>query len=489
MTLIDENELIMEQEKKKKMFKIITRAIIILLVLCIILLIFSNVIKKNAFKCYIDNSKNTSVKNDILMKDDNGRIYMENDNVYISISKLANVLNLQCYNSEYKKKGEDKSKCQVKNENIYTSFIAGSNQIYKAIEEQIPESKDKKNNVSASKTSTADAETTQENKKVDFEYFQVSDRVRWVNNELYASIEAIELGLDVVVDYNKKDNTLRINTLKKLEQTAKYARKDAVDSSEYNYKNKRLLKYGLVIVKDAEQNYGVASYTNTEKLGSFVASCKYQSIDFDESTKSIYVVTKNDSKKSILCINLDKQQVESDINTPYDDIKTVTDDFKYFMVKQNEKFGIVGNDGNPIIPIEFEEIGVKEEIYTDITNKYILADKYVPVKLNGQWGLYNLEGTEIIPPQFADIGCNLAQSGDSSIVISNLKDGKTGIVFLYNKEKSLYGVYDAESGKKIAVSLAEVFKRTENGEENYYVNHIIDGSSSKVHTINLRKDL
>ena len=71
----------------------------------------------------------------------------------------------------------------------------------------------------------------------------------------------------------------------------------------------------------------------------------------------------------------------------------------------------------------------------------------------------------------------------------NIKDNIDGIVFLYNKEKSLYGIYNAENGSKIAISLGEVFKKSENNEENYYMNYVIDKENNVVHTLNAQKDI
>ena len=188
-------------------------------------------------------------------------------------------------------------------------------------------------------------------------------------------------------------------------------------------------------------------------------------------------------------MNLSTQEVEKNITSEYEELKEITDDFKYFLVKQNGRYGIVNEEGKTIIPVVFEEIGIKEEVYSDITCKYILEDKYIPVKINGKWGLYNTEGKKLIEPQYEDVGCNLAQSGDSVVIIPELRNGVNGIVFLYNREKAFYGVYNADTGERIMVSLTEVFKKVENGEENYYVNHIIDRISSRAHTLNIKKDL
>lgn len=484
MTLLDENDVIFEQQKKRKLVKIILIAIIILVVFCVCLLIFRNVAKKSTFKCSIDGENRTDVTKDILLKDEKGNILVENGNVYVSIRKLSNILNYQFYNSEYKIKGEDKTKCQVKTNNIYTSYIAGSNKVYKAIAQE--NNQDNNNNSS----NNGEFEEIEDLKKVEFEYFKITDNIRYDNDELYGSLEAIRLGFDVAISYDVKNNMLTISTLDHLEETAKKKRNDIVASSEYSYRNKRLLKYGMVIVKDSDGNFGVGSYTDSNKKGSFVASCKYSKLEFNEGTKVISSVTSSDNKSGILYINVDNQEVERNVTLPYEEITEATNKFDYFVVKnKDKKYGIVNAEGHVIIPIQFEEIGIKEENYSDITCKYILNDKYVPVKLDGKWGLYSIEGNKIIEPQFADVGCSLAQSGDSAVIIPNLKDGKTGIVFLYNKEKSFYGVYDADNGEKIAISLTEVYRKVENDQENFYINHIIDRATSKVHTLNLRTDL
>lgn len=483
MTLIDEREVMLEQERKQKIFRLIIKMIIILVIIGIVLLIIMNVNKSRTFKFYLDGDLQASANDSLLLKDDKGKILVENGQVYVSIRKLATTLNCQYYNSEYKKKGEDKTKCQVKVNNIYTSYISESNKVYKAIV----------NDITEEESSNSSEETeNQDIQNVDFEYFTIANNIRYVNDEMYASLEAIELGFDIAISYDSKNNTLTIMTLDKLEKEASKdttRKKDIVSSDNYSYLNKRLLKYGMCIVKDSDGNIGVGSYTNSEKLNSFVASCKYSSIEFNEANKTLAVVTSNDNKKSILSLNIENQEVVKTMTSQYNDIKAITNNFDYFVVENNGKYGIIDVNGNVILPVQFEQIGINETYYSDITCKYILNDKYIPVKQNGLWGLYSIEGKKLIDPQFADVGCNLAQSGDSVVIVPDVKGSITGIVFLYNKENSLYGVYNAETGEKIAISLTEVFKKVENGVDNYYINHILDRTISNVHTLNLRTDL
>lgn len=482
MTLVDERELRNEQEKKQKIVKTIIRAIIVLVVVVAVLLICRAIAKKKEFKCVIDGNRNTAVSSNILYKDSKGKVFVENGKVFVSLRELSNTLGYQFYNSEYKKKGEDKSKCQVQVNNIYTSYIAGSNKIYRAIVLN-KEDGDKSNN------NQDDFQDIEEAKKVEFEYFTLEDNVRIENDELYASIEAAQIGFDIIINYDEKNNTLTINTLDYLENIAKEKRTDYAPSSEYSYKDKRLLKYGMVVVKDTQGNYGVASYTRNDKEGTFIASCKYSDIDFNEATSTLSTITNIDKNAGILYLNLANQSVDKNVTSEYQELKEATNEFDYFLVKQSDKYGIINADGKTVVPVIFDEIGVKEEDYSDLTCKYILENKYVPVKLNGKWGLYSIDGKKLIEPQYEEVGCNLAQSGDSVVIIPNVKEGVNGIVFLYNREKAFYGLYNADTGERIAVSLTEVFKKNENGEDNYYVNHIIDRITSKAHTLNVRKDM
>lgn len=483
MTLVDERELKNEQERKKRVVKNIIKAILVLVVIMVVLLTCRAVAKKSEFKCIINGERVDSVTSDIMYKDSKGKVFIENGKVYISIRALSNTLGCEYYNNEYKKNGEDKSKCHVQVGNIYTSYTAGSNKIYRAIV-----SKPKSDN-SGKNCGQDGFEQIEETTNVEFEYFTVEDAVKLVDDELYASIESIQIGFDIIMKYDEKNNTLSIATLDYLEGIAKEKRPDYADSSEYSYKEKRLLKYGMVVVKDTQGNYGVASYTRTDKAGTYIASCKYSSVDFNESTSTLSTINNNDKKAGLLYINKTTFEVEKNITSEYQELKVATNDFKYFLVKQEGKYGLVNEEGNTVVPIIFDELGINEKNYTDITCKYILNDKYVPVKLNGKWGLYSIDGKKLIEPQYEEVGCSLSQSGDSVVIIPELKNGVTGIVFLYNREKAFYGVYNADTGERIAVSLTEVFSKVENGEANYYINHIIDRATSKAHTLNIRTQI
>lgn len=491
MTLIDEREVMFEQERKQKIIKNIIKIIAILVLIVIVLLVYISTKDAGKLKVLVDGNEQSNLDSQLILKNEKGKILEENGDIYISVQKLATMLNYEYYNSEYKKKGEDKTKCQIRTQNEYTSYIANSNKMYKTIVTKNTDDKDKNNTSNTTNTTNTNdvQQVNQNNNDEEYEYFTIDNNVKYVNDEIYASTQAIMLGFDVSISYDTKKNTIEIYSPDYMETLAKSNRSDTVPSTEYEYINKRLLKYGMSIVKNSDGNLGVGSYTNQDKLTSFVASCKYSSIKFNEATKTLEVTTSGDNKKCVLRLNTDNQTIEKNMDSQYDDIKEIDNDFKYFLIKDKEKYGVINSDGKIIVYPLFEQIGIDEDLYTNIESKYIIDNKYIPVKQDGKWGLYSIEGKKLIDPQFQDIGCTVAQSGDSVAVIPNIKDNIDGIVFLYNKEKSLYGIYNAENGSKIAISLGEVFKKSENNEENYYMNYVIDKENNVVHTLNAQKDI
>ena len=490
MNLIDENEEKEQAESKKKTLKIILISIAVLVVLAIVIIIFSVVKNNNTLKLQVNDSS-VNLQSGLVLMSDSKNVLIENDQIYLSVRKLVSTLGGEYYNDEYKNKGEDTTKCYIKMSNEYTSYIANSNKMYKTIVTKNTDDKDKNNTSNTTNTTNTNdvQQVNQNNNDEEYEYFTIDNNVKYVNDEIYASTQAIMLGFDVSISYDTKKNTIEIYSPDYMETLAKSNRSDTVPSTEYEYINKRLLKYGMSIVKNSDGNLGVGSYTNQDKLTSFVASCKYSSIKFNEATKTLEVTTSGDNKKCVLRLNTDNQTVEKNMDSQYDDIKEIDNDFKYFLIKDKEKYGIINSDGKIILYPLFEQIGIDEDLYTNIESKYIIDNKYIPVKQNGKWGLYSIEGKKLINPQFQDIGCTVAQSGDSVAVIPNIKDNIDGIVFLYNKEKSLYGIYNAENGSKIAISLGEVFKKSENNEEIYYMNYVIDKENNVVHTLNAQKDI
>ena len=249
MTLIDEREVMFEQERKQKIIKNIIKIIAILVFIVIVLLVYISTKDAGKLKVLVDGNEQSNLDSQLILKNEKGKILEENGDIYISVQKLATMLNYEYYNSEYKKKGEDKTKCQVRIQNEYTSYIANSNKMYKTIVTKNTDDKDK-NNTSNTTNTNDEQQVNQNNNDEEYEYFTIDNNIKYVNDEIYASTQAIMLGFDVSISYDTKKNTIAIYSPDYMETLAKSNRSDTVPSTEYEYINKRLLKYGMSIVKN-----------------------------------------------------------------------------------------------------------------------------------------------------------------------------------------------------------------------------------------------
>ena len=170
-----------DKSKTKKLMIIIGIAIAILFVLSIVLIFYISYIEKNRFKFYIDDTK-TSVKSDIVIVDKN--------NIYVSLSDIADKIGYSKNNGEYKEQySEDSDKCYLQNKYEAVSYITDSEQIYKVI---LP---------------------TSRNEDINYEYFQIDEPVFMNNGKMYTTIDGICKGCNLAYSYNQKNNTLKVYTM------------------------------------------------------------------------------------------------------------------------------------------------------------------------------------------------------------------------------------------------------------------------------------
>ena len=481
MNLIDENEEQEQAANQKKIVKIIIITIAVLVLIGVILAIYSVVKKKNTLKFEVDGTSKT-ITSGMFYSEDSKNIYVdENNNIYISVKKLAATLGVEYFNDEYKNKGEDTSKCYIKTENEYTSYISGSSEIYKAIivdeqqETGTTETTNNKNN-----------KNIEEKKITEFEYFNIENGVRNINGEIYASSEAIELGFNVRVAYDKSNKDVQIITLDGLEQIAQKQLANAsvtpVTGDECGYQNRKLLKYGLVMIKNAQNCYGVANYYNYSD-GNYVLSCKYSSIRFCEDTGNLNVITLADEKQGVMKLDLDSgNKVETLIEPNYQLIKRMDEDLDIYLVKSSGKYGIIKVENNEVETVlrpEYQQIGL-DKIYENMNNEYIINDKYIPIKVEDQWGIASVDGDVLIKPQFQGIGCDLGDnaSGEPVVILPELLKGDDAIVCLVDREVPTYSIINVRTCTKIGLDGAEIYSIYEKNNREYFLKIVYDQGSS-----------
>lgn len=474
MNLIDENEELAQSQTKKKMIKIIIYSIIFLILIAIILLVYTTVKNKSTLKLQIDD-KNTTIPAGLFYMSDKKNIYVdENNQIYISVKKLSALLGVEFYNDEYKNKGEDTTKCYIKTDNEYTSYISNSSQIYKAV--IVDEQQETEDETASNKTTSNTTKKNEEEiKKVtEYEYFQIENGVKYIDGEIYASQDAIKLGFNVNISYDPTTKTVKLYTLDALEQIASKIVKNAVIGDDCSYSNKKLLKYGLVLIQNADNNYGIVNYYNYRE-SDYIVSCRYSDIRFIEGSSTVIVTTADDNKQGVLKLDLNNQgKAEEKIKANYQLIRKMDENTELYLVKENGKYGmikLIGDKIDIVLKSEYQQIGLEDKLYKDMDNKYVINGKYVPVKIDDYWGLVSTEGRILIMPQYQSIGCNLGEtgSGDGVIILPELIDGNDGIVFLTDVENNLYSIINVKNGNIIGFPADEIYSKYENDTRNYYM--------------------
>lgn len=478
MNLIDENEELEQSQSKKKMIKIIIFSIAFLILIAIILLVYTTVKKNNTLKLQIDET-NTNIPAGLFYMSDEKNIYVdENNQVYVSVKKLSALLGVEFFNDEYKNKGEDTTKCYIKTYNEYTSYISNSSQIYKAVivdeqQETVTETTTATNKTTSNTTKKSEEDIK---KVTEYEYFQIENGVKYIDGEIYASQDAIKLGFNVNFSYDQSTKTVKIYTLDYLEKLASSIVKNAVIGENCSYSNKKLLKYGLVLIQNTDNCYGIANYYNYSE-SDYVVSCKYSDIRFVEGSSTLIVTTSDDNKQGILKLDLNNQgKATVKIEPNYQLIRKMDENMELYLIKENGKYGIIrliGDEIDVVLKSEYQDIGLGDKLYKDMDNKYVINGKYIPVEIDDCWGIISTEGMLLITPQYPGIGCNLGEtgsgSGDGVIILPELLDGNDGIVFLTDVENGLYSIINVKNGSQIGFSANEIYSKYENNTRNYYM--------------------
>ncbi|MBP3502464.1 MAG: WG repeat-containing protein, partial [Clostridia bacterium] len=476
MNLIDENEELEQSQNKKKMVKIIIISIAVLILIAIIILIYTTVKNNNTLKLQV-NEENKEIPVGLFYMSDKKNIYVdENNQVYVSIKKLSALLGVEFFNDEYKNKGEDTTKCYIKTNNEYTSYISNSSQIYKAV--IVDEQQETGIETTANKTTSK--KTEEDIKKVtEYEYFEIENGVKYIDGEIYAKQDAIELGFNVNFSYDQSTKTVKIYTLDALEKIASNIVKNAVIGDNCSYSNKKLLKYGLVLIQNSDNCYGIANYYNYSE-SDYVVSCIYSDIRFIEGSGTLIVTTADDYKQGILKLDLNNQgKATVKVGQNYQLIRKMDENEELYLIKENGKYGIIrliGDEIEIVLKSEYQEIGLGDKLYKDMNNKYVINNKYIPVKIDDRWGIVSTEGRLLITPQYPGIGCNLGEtgSGDGVIILPELQDGDDGIVFLTDVENGLYSIINVRNGSQIGFSANEIYSKYENNTRNYYMKFVLE---------------
>lgn len=432
-----ENEVQVQKNKKAKIIMIIMAiAIVILIIISIVLAVQIGNIENSTLKLVI-NGKNMTFDSSIFR--------VENNQIYIKIRDFAELIGYTTYSGEYKTRyTEDSTKCHIVNGTDVTtsdevaSFVLNSSTIYKLVQ-------------------------SQSNKKTyDYEYFEMEGPVISIDNELYAPMDGLATGTNSLISYSQSNNTITVQTLDYIVTAISAKIENAaynVEEDDMLFNNKKALKNGLVVVISADGHYGVTDTNNKEIIGT-----KYASIEYSEGSGE-FTVTTDEGLMGIISVDGTNK-----IDPNYTEIKQISKDLNYYLVKVNEKYGVINQNGNTVIFSEYDQIGIDESNFTSnhIDNPYVLFDYCIPVKQGNYWGVFNIEGDLVIPVEYTEMGC-VGGAGRGVNNYNNVVIIPQYEALVMGDSEDYYAIISKEGAVYVQAVLDGVYSVTTSGVDTYYM--------------------
>lgn len=383
-------------------------------------------------------------------------------NAYYNIETISKIAGYKYNNGEYGSDNidETKDKCYIDNGGEYVNFFADTNEISKNIKAneqytgELKDLKEKQNN-------------SEENVELDVESFTLEKPVILFEESLFASTEAINKGLNMMIIQN--GNTMQFYTIEALTSAYSSSLSQKGYTLTSNFKNQRALCNNYAVVGKDEE-YGVVDLSTNKE----VISLKYDTVEYVQSIGE-FIVSSNSNFGMIK-----PGEASPTIKLEYDSIKLLDASRKLYIVEKNNKFGVVSAKGEDIIPTEYDQIGLSSvSAYKSqgITNKYIIAGECIPVMRNKTYGLYSVDGQLLASTRFTEIGCEtpdkiIDNTSAMPTLTIPLSDNVTGIVFAMTNSARItsYGIITTKGTIVLNAYYTAIYYMQRNGNTTYYFN-------------------
>lgn len=422
MNLIEESFETKQDKKSKKTAKIILAVIVILVILIVAIAGYLFYLQNAQLKVSVNGQVNQKVKDMLVIEADG--------TVYVPIKEIASYLGYESYNGEYSDKSEDTSKCYVQSENEVANFSLNSKKIYKL-----------------------DLSDNAEN----YEYSYTKKPVKSIGGVLYTTSEGMEQAFNASFEYNQDTNRIAIYTMPYLIQSYTAATLDYgyAEISPVFSNNKAIMQSMLVVKKDKNKNiYGVI-----DLKGNIVLESKYDNITYLPNTGDFLV----ESNKKVGIVSKNR---ETKVQIIYDSIQLMDSDAGLYVVKKENKYGVVDLKGNVKIYIENDEIGIDNSKFAqnNIKNKYLLVENLIPVRKDKTWGIYDKSGNLIVDYSYDSFGY-IATSNKDAMNLLVIPDYNV-IVACKDKKYTLIN----SSGEQLFLPIADdIYMSVSGGENHYYI--------------------
>ena len=459
---------IAERSRKKRL--VVTSIVLcgVLMAMMLVMILFIQYQDANTLKAYID-GKEVSVNN--FIKDAKGTRY-------INVSLLAKRLDWTYTKGKYNVFDEDPNSGYVTSTHEVVDLTAGEKTYAKFLvnEDEGEKQKahiEKEKEIYGKELVLASPSGTKE-------VFELQYPILADNGNLYVALSDVGVMFNLRV---KTDGEYRVKffTLNYLFTRAQaVATKVGYTQFSDIYENMRdLIDYRIVCGRSVSK-YGVVQVDVSNNKATEAISCAYNKLVFLQNVNEYFVYVNNtcalysNDGKAII-----KPQ-EFDEITVLDQGAKAED--RLYMVKKNNKYGVLNRVGEVIVHSEFDKIGLSAEDFggdktmlNELENENLLFNKLIPVKLKGKYGFFSIDGRQIVDTVYEGVGYRYTdktlaaslQSGQSGTLIIPELLGIKGVVIMKDGNA---GIFDAQAEKLIIPAVcSEVYKLLKSGETNYYM--------------------
>jgi len=451
MNLID-NEIEEKKQVNTTTIKIIIVSIVVLAIIGVVLYIFLKDAKSSQFKFYFNDTSTKQSYNARLFVYKSGQnyIYIDdnttgNDEILISIKEMSNIMSTTGQytfkQGAYNKYNESEEDCYIVTDNETVIYSADSAEVLKVIDGK-------------------------------YEHYTLASKVKKIGEELYSTIEGIELGFNVKVSKgtNKKNklNYIVIEDLKTLAERYKNVLNDPdFEFSKLSFENKKAIKYDYAVIKNSKNEYGVKKIST----GEIVIGIKYSDIKYIEDSND-FIITTPEKKYGIRSM----ESRQKDIEPQYVNIELIDNKNELYLLEdENEKKGVYSrNSRKAIIGFEYDDIGINSTVFDQsIENKYILYNNCIPCKKKisnekVEWYLFDIDGKRLTSDVYDSIGYIEGTSDKSKSKNLLLIPTIEGIVVGKN---NLYGIIKSTGTQLLPIQVNKIYSESITGEITYYAEY------------------
>lgn len=461
MNLYDEEEVRNQREKNRKIKKYIKISIIITIVFIIVLMgiIFYLIYNPNKITIRVNGREDESLESLLLPvvseKDDTTSLYLP----IRDLAAFSKYWTYSSFNGDYVSRSEDEDSCYIRSENEIAIFRLNSSIIYKIDLEQ-------------QSNSTND---------YNFEEVKVSNPVIKRDNKLYADLESIKEAFNLKLQYNEKSKTISITTLNSLLQEAQGimdSNKNLYSKMDNAFVNQKTLLDDMIVVEGTNNGskgvIGITRNNNGRIKLSEILGMQYEDIKYIPQ-KQLFIVKRNNKVGIMGTEGTNKTKIE----IKYDTLTLIDNENNLYLAKMDNRYGVIDINENTIIHMEYDKIGIDISNYSKngVKNGYILLNNLIPVQKNNKWGFYQLkinnnqDGSKtircgILGPGiiYDNIGC--ITSVRRGTVSNLLLIEEFGVVVVSRNRR--YGFLES-TGEEIPLSFTDMYMETEAGNTNYYM--------------------